>query len=275
MRVPNRLVNLVPIQLRTIFSIIWPASIITDLFPASPLDRILSPKGSLRQRHREAYTDSSWSPCTMNIIQPYHTQSNLYCPCTIQYIQKIVHRNSRSVVSIGKATLSSAEIASSSALLYAAKHMTLSKLCWHTKTKGKRTDYTDILLCKLFSVLWYWSQRLRDYTHLQSQHSIVPLHMTVGWKRLSRNCSATYRNSPAAKSVAYISFQRHTLPHRQQSIWLWGTSDTWNLIEGNPELKSIDRKLTKNDNRRSSITNFLILCAAEFYHGLKAKATRC
>jgi hypothetical protein len=190
MRVPNRLVNFVPIQLRTIFSIIWPASIITDLFQASPLDRILSPKESLRQRHREAYTDSSWSPCTMN-ISFNHTQNNLYCPCTIRYIQKIVHRNSRSVVSIGKATLSSAVIASSSALLYAAKHMTLSKLCQHNKTKGKKTDCTDILLCKLFSILWYWSQRLRDYTHSQSQHSIVPLHMTVGWKRLSRNCSAT------------------------------------------------------------------------------------
>lgn len=192
MRVPNRLVNFVPIQLRTIFSIIWPASIRTDLFQASPLDRILSPKESLRQRHREAYTDSSWSPCTMN-ISFNNTESNLYCPCTIQYIQKIVHRNSRSVVSIGKATLSSAVIASSSALLYAAKNIWLCQNFVNTpKPRVKKTDCTDILLCKLFSVLWYWwSQRPRDYTHLQSQHSIVPLHMTVGWKRLSRNCSAT------------------------------------------------------------------------------------
>lgn len=136
MRVPNRLVNFVPIQLRTIFSIIWPASIRTDLFQASPLDRILSPKESLRQRHREAYTDSSWSPCTMN-ISFNNTESNLYCPCTIQYIQKIVHRNSRSVVSIGKATLSSAVIASSSALLYAAKNIWLCQN-QHTKTKGKK-----------------------------------------------------------------------------------------------------------------------------------------
>lgn len=146
MRVPNRLVNFVPIQLRTIFSIIWPASIRTDLFQASPLDRILSPKESLRQRHREAYTDSSWSPCTMN-ISFNNTESNLYCPCTIQYIQKIVHRNSRSVVSIGKATLSSAVIASSSALLYAAKNIWLCQNFVNTPKPRVKKQIAQIFCC--------------------------------------------------------------------------------------------------------------------------------